>query len=185
MKTSRILVTALTFALASCVSHQGSASDWPKPVALKSLSQLGGVYANKGQGGGTYGRKLYDLIDGQLHISDKRGERTELRPAADGKTIHVLLRDGKGKLLQSKVLREKDDFIVEKSGLSVKVPSNIGETGVGNLGVFVGDASVVVRPSANGGLLGEESEFGAGFFGFMIPIAASKKENYYWPVLGR
>lgn len=185
MKAARISGTLVALASTGCVSRQAPSPDWPAPAPLRSLSQLGGVYKNEGEGGGAYARSLYDLLVGQLGTSNAKGAQTELKPSADGKSLQVLLRDLQGRVLESTLLREKDDFVVGKKGVSMKVPSNVGATGVTNLGVFAASGSVVVKPSANGGLLGRQGESGAGFLFFLIPIAGSEEQNYYWPVLTR
>ena len=177
MKANRMIAGVVALAGASCISTQAPDPRWPKERPLKAMSQLNGVYRNESDDG----RSLYDLLNGNLGTSNAKGRAVELRVAPDEKSVALRLRDGRGKVIESCLLRSGDDFILDDKRLSVKVPSSIGLTGTTNLGAFAGSGSVTVSPSESGGLLGHQSESGIGLLFYMVPFAGADEERYYWP----
>jgi hypothetical protein len=187
-KTRVLLIIAALTILAGtgCIHLKRIPGSWPKPIAATEVKQFEGVFSNlsidsKTGQIGDRSSQLFDFLTGKGHSNGKQGTQVQIISSPDGTVLDIHLLNQEKSEIDSATLKRGNDFDYSEGSLILYGPFS-GLRGIsGNLGNGVQHQLFRLYLSATHDLIGKQTEKGAGFLFYTVPVTGMTKTWMLWP----
>lgn len=178
-----LLLASAAGLLTACMSSDfPRPDDWaplPAPDVQQPCPTLDGYYSNVGEASDRYAADYSRVLSvGLLHVTPHTKQARVLlrQPSADQLDVVVLEADGQ-EFHRATLLASRGDLTCEAGVLWLRGITTVQKDGTG---IGRNTKRLGLRLAADGSLSGQESSFGVGAIGWVVPIVGSQTIWFRW-----